>query len=166
MTDRKSDIYNGKGYALGNLNKYREAIECFDKAIEINPKHADAWRYKGYALSKLEDEEKLILSCFNKALELTEEEKGAKGINYAYALNSKGYYLLNSLRKDEDTRDQDFENRCKEAIDCFDSAIQNISHLELRDLKLFPHPWTTKVTHFFALESMMKQIDTLIRLKK
>ena len=35
-----------KEYALGELNKYDEAIKAYDKAIEINPHDSDAWTIK------------------------------------------------------------------------------------------------------------------------
>ena len=31
--------------------EYEDAIECFDKAIEIKPDFADAWNSKGYGTS-------------------------------------------------------------------------------------------------------------------
>jgi tetratricopeptide (TPR) repeat protein len=44
----------GKGYALNNLGKYEEAIQYFDKALQIDPNDTDALRGKGYALDKLD----------------------------------------------------------------------------------------------------------------
>jgi tetratricopeptide (TPR) repeat protein len=43
-----------KGLALNNLGKYNEAIEYYDKALQIDPKHADALYNKGLALNKLQ----------------------------------------------------------------------------------------------------------------
>ena len=37
-------------HALYIQNKYDEAIKAFDKAIELNPKHAIAWNSKGNTL--------------------------------------------------------------------------------------------------------------------
>jgi tetratricopeptide (TPR) repeat protein len=34
---------NNKGSALYNLGKYKEAIECYDNSLEIDPKYVDAW---------------------------------------------------------------------------------------------------------------------------
>jgi tetratricopeptide (TPR) repeat protein len=36
-----------KGNSLIKLGEYNEAIECFDKAIRIDPNYADAWDNKG-----------------------------------------------------------------------------------------------------------------------
>jgi superkiller protein 3 len=37
------DAWNNKGLALGNLQRYKEAIECFDKAIKINASYTILW---------------------------------------------------------------------------------------------------------------------------
>jgi tetratricopeptide (TPR) repeat protein len=35
------------------LDKYEEAIKCYDKAIELKPDYADAWFEKGKALKEM-----------------------------------------------------------------------------------------------------------------
>ena len=50
INPQNSNAWNNKGVALGNLNKYDEAMKAFDKAIEINPQDSDAWNNKGVAL--------------------------------------------------------------------------------------------------------------------
>jgi tetratricopeptide (TPR) repeat protein len=42
-----------KGYVYAILQKYGDAIECFDKAIEIGPKEVIGWNGKGAALDSL-----------------------------------------------------------------------------------------------------------------
>lgn len=78
-----------RAYALAEIRRYDEAVECYDKAIEINPKDAFAWYNKGNALANLAMHEKAI-ACFDKALELDP--------NYTNAWNNKGVSLDN-LRK-------------------------------------------------------------------
>jgi len=41
--------YN-KGNSFYKQNKYSEAIECYDKALEIDPNYTLVWYYKGLAL--------------------------------------------------------------------------------------------------------------------
>ena len=52
--DNNSTIYAklwyAKGTALANLGKYEQAIECFDKAIKINPNEPKIWYAKGEPL--------------------------------------------------------------------------------------------------------------------
>tara|TARA_B100000586_G_C19801355_1_gene298256 strand:- start:38 stop:490 length:453 start_codon:yes stop_codon:yes gene_type:complete len=55
-----------KGKALYELGRPEEAIECFDKAIELDPKKASAWYNKGTALTNLGRPEEAI-ECFDKA---------------------------------------------------------------------------------------------------
>ncbi len=93
--------YN-KGLALAKLGKYEEAIECFDKAIELNPNFAPAWNNKGVALAKLGKYEEAI-KCYDKALEIDP--------NYYYAWNNKGVALAKL-------------GRYEEAIKCYEKAIQ------------------------------------------
>lgn len=42
-----------KASALVRLKKYDEAIECFDKAIELNPNLHLLWYFKGKVLVEL-----------------------------------------------------------------------------------------------------------------
>ena len=45
---------HNKAQALSTIEKYAEAIECYDKALEINPQNADAYYNKAQALSTIE----------------------------------------------------------------------------------------------------------------
>ncbi|CAD8161821.1 unnamed protein product [Paramecium pentaurelia] len=58
-----------QGVASYNLYKYKEAIECYDKAISINPKYDAAWSQKGYALHQLQKYNDAI-SCYDQALSI------------------------------------------------------------------------------------------------
>jgi len=51
------------------LNKYEEAIQCYDKAIELDPNYADAWNNKGLAFDSLDKHEE-ALKLYEKAIEL------------------------------------------------------------------------------------------------
>jgi tetratricopeptide (TPR) repeat protein len=66
---KKTRNWFDKGLALGELGKYHEAIECFNKAIEINPHYEYAWNNKGVALDKLGKYHEAT-ECFNKAIEI------------------------------------------------------------------------------------------------
>jgi tetratricopeptide (TPR) repeat protein len=60
--------YN-KGCVLFKLDRYRKAIICFDKALEIYPRYSLAWYNKGLALSKLGRDEE-AMKCKEKAAEI------------------------------------------------------------------------------------------------
>ena len=78
-------IWVMKGSARSRLEKYQEALGCFDKALEINLEVlADAWSSKGNALSKLDNHEEAI-KCFDKALEINPNDFDTwtgKGISF------------------------------------------------------------------------------------
>lgn len=62
---------------------YEHAIVYYDKTINKNPEHAEAWNNKGFALKELGRHEE-ALSCFKKTLELEPNHKEAyvnKGIS-------------------------------------------------------------------------------------
>lgn len=125
-----------KGVALAKLGKYEEAIECYDKVIELNPNYAPAWYNKGVALAKLGRYEEAI-ECYKKAVELNPDYVDAwfnMGVAYAklgkyeeaikcydkvLELNPKDYYAWNNkgvaLAK---------LGKYEEAIECYKKAIE------------------------------------------
>ena len=44
-----SSVYDNKGYILNELREYEEALECFEKALELNPENNSVWKIKLYA---------------------------------------------------------------------------------------------------------------------
>ena len=95
-------MWRYKWEALCDLGRYEEAIACCDKALEIDPKNADAWINKGVALDHLERYEKTIW-CWDKALEIDPMN--------ALAWYNKSYVL-------------DHLGRYEEAIECCDKALE------------------------------------------
>ena len=59
--EKSHESWYNKGVNLLNFGRYKEALEAFNKAIEIKPDYQEAWFYKGAALIKL--------GCLNEALE-------------------------------------------------------------------------------------------------
>jgi tetratricopeptide (TPR) repeat protein len=67
------------------MNKYNEAIQCYDKALEINPRDAKAWNNKGLAYADMNKYNEAI-QCYDKALEINPRDAEAwynKGLAYA-----------------------------------------------------------------------------------
>ena len=124
LIEMNPEYWNNKGYALYKLERYEEAIGCYDKAIELNPNEPTYWNNKGYVLYSLKRYEEAI-KCFDKAIELNPNEPeywNMKGIalylltRYEEAIKSYfpiillfGFYIL---------------KRYGEAIKCFDKAIK------------------------------------------
>ena len=63
------EAWKSKGHTIDGQGKYDEAIQAYDKAIEINPQDADAWNSKGIVL-KLFGRTTEADSAFAKAKEL------------------------------------------------------------------------------------------------
>lgn len=77
MTSTKElEELNEIGKTLIDEGKYEEAIECFDKIIELNPAFIKAYNNKGISLSWLSRDEEAI-ECFDKAIGLNPEDHEA-----------------------------------------------------------------------------------------
>ena len=50
LEPNNADAWYYKGWALGNLARFDEEIECLDKVLELDPKYESAWFLKGVAL--------------------------------------------------------------------------------------------------------------------
>jgi len=124
-----------KGTALNNLGRVKEALVCFDKALEILPRFDAAWLDKGVVLAKL-GRMKEALECYERALEINPKSADAwynlgiaqqnhgqmegalASYDQAVALNplhdgawlNKGVILRKQLR-------------AKEAIACYDKVL-------------------------------------------
>ena len=94
--------WSNKGIALNTLGKHQEAIKCYDKSLEINPRDAVAWSNKGTALNTLGKYQDAI-KCYDKSLEITPRDAGA--------WSNKGLALYNL-------------GKPQEAIKCCDKALE------------------------------------------
>lgn len=61
--------YYSEGWDFYVEDKYREAIESYDKAIALNPRYAEAYQYRGAAYELLEEYDQ-ALDDYNKACQL------------------------------------------------------------------------------------------------
>jgi len=43
MSNLRAKDWITKGFVLFKSGKFQEAIECFDQAIRLDPKNAEAW---------------------------------------------------------------------------------------------------------------------------
>lgn len=91
-----------KGDLLLNLGENIEAIDAYNKAIELNQSYVVAWSHRGNALLNLSEYQE-SLKCYNKAIEIDPQ--------YPNAWNNKGAALERLGKYDE-------------AIEAFNEAIQ------------------------------------------
>ena len=62
-------LHNIYGCITNNLGKWNKSVRCFSKAIELNPKYADAYYNLGIAFDSLEKLREAVNS-YSKAIEL------------------------------------------------------------------------------------------------
>jgi serine/threonine protein phosphatase PrpC len=74
------DVWYNKGIALFNLSRYEEALECYTKALDLDPHSIDFLNNIGICYEKLESYSK-ALEYYTKALDLDS--------NYIYSLENK-----------------------------------------------------------------------------
>lgn len=80
------------GEDLFNQGKYEEAIELYDKAIDIDSGFSKAWLSKGLALQNLGKKEEAII-CYNKCIEINPRN--------SWPWNNKGSALIDLGKYDE-----------------------------------------------------------------
>ena len=98
----ESMLWVQKGEALDRLTRVREALMCYDKAIELEPKNILAWCSKGVALSQLGRYEE-ALRCYDRALEINPRDWAS--------LNEKGLALYHS-------------GKYEEAMECINKSLE------------------------------------------
>ncbi len=92
VTNNSNMDWQKKGNLLFFQGKYNEAIDEYNKALEINPNDSHTWLYNGRALDNLGRYDE-ALAAYNKALEINP--------NFLLAWTNKGNVLL-SLGRYED----------------------------------------------------------------
>ena len=68
-TGKSADDWTNEADALLEQGRYDEALQAYDKAIELNPQYSEAWNNKGIALDKLGKIAEAQV-CYDKAKEL------------------------------------------------------------------------------------------------
>jgi len=79
------DEWYNKGNVLSDLERYDEAIDAYDKALEMKKESHEAWNNKGAVLSDLERLDEAI-NAYDKALELKKDDP--------VAMSNKGDALI------------------------------------------------------------------------
>ena len=101
VTAKTAIEWNDEGFNLLFEGNYEEALEAFNKALEIDPVYTEAWNNKGMTLTGLGRYEEAIV-CFNMSLAIDSRD--------VVTWNNKGSAL----------RDL---GRYEEAIECYDKAL-------------------------------------------
>ena len=130
------DYWFKKGQYLLDSDNYPEAIECFDKDLELNKKSYNTFRMKGISLY-LSGSYHEAIECFNNALEIkfaeflknTDQAENLKNVK-KFENAIKHYDVANH----SESIDSEFWNyqalslynieKYKEAKDCFDKILK------------------------------------------
>lgn len=88
----EAENYLSQGIALGEQGRYDEAVQAFNKAIEINPQYEAAWYLKGAALDRQGRYDEAIQAC-DMAIDINPQD--------ADAWNIKGMVLEDLGMSDE-----------------------------------------------------------------
>jgi len=158
-----------KGNDFWRIDPYEEAIENYDKAIEIDRRFSEVWVAKGIALVGLERYNESI-DCFDEAIKINPE--------YAEAWHNKGLALAIGLGRYEEAilacnkaislspQDADFWNGLGVALvglGKYDVAIDAFD----RSLELNPSDassWKTGAMHSAIRADTMRQLKHTTRL--
>jgi len=128
--------WSNKGGSLNKLGRFDEAILCYNKALEIDPRYIRAWGNKGLSLDHLGRYDEAI-TCYNKALEIDPRDT-IPWYNKANSLGKLGRYdeaiLCYNKALEINPRDTAALNskgislsdigRFDEAITCYDKALE------------------------------------------
>ena len=63
-----AEEWHKNGLTLSDMGRYEEAIECYDRAIKLDPEDDSTWNNKGIALDSLGHHSEAI-ECYDKAVE-------------------------------------------------------------------------------------------------
>jgi tetratricopeptide (TPR) repeat protein len=74
--DKLKAAWNNKGLCFAGLEKYDEAIHCYDEALKIDPLLKEAWYNKGRAIA-LKGDHKTAIENYSKALEIDPDYEDA-----------------------------------------------------------------------------------------
>ncbi|UAJ73696.1 tetratricopeptide repeat protein [Synechocystis sp. PCC 7339] len=148
ITDPQNDLaWQNMAKVLGSKFKnYKQAIQCFDKVIEINSRNEEAWFLRGADLEKLERYEEAI-----------ENYKQAININPNYL--GAWVVLGNLLNKMEEYED---------ALFCYNSILK-IDKLHIEQNKVFSENYKEEVIWMLkgeVLESLERTEDALASYQK
>jgi protein O-mannosyl-transferase len=92
VTDNNYTAYYNRGTAYADLGNYRQAIEDYDKVVEINPKYKEAYNNRGNASAILGNYRQAI-GDYDKAIEINPKDEKA------YNNRGNAYLLLGNDRQ-------------------------------------------------------------------
>jgi len=143
--------WRGKGIALSKLGINDEALEAFDKSIELSPEYVPyAWTDKGDVLRDIGQYEEAVYA-YNKALELYSDPANA-GI--AQAWKGKGDALSKLGKSDEALKSYD------SAVKAYNEEIKKFNNASALDkaVSITTDPYPVNVDFWYNWSSALKAL--------
>jgi tetratricopeptide (TPR) repeat protein len=89
----KAQLYYQKGMNLSIIGNYSEAVQCFNKATNIDNNHADSYYQKGEILRTFLKDSKTAVIELDEAIRINP--------NYVEAYSTRGYALMDLCRYED-----------------------------------------------------------------
>jgi tetratricopeptide (TPR) repeat protein len=141
--DKLATDENNEGIALLNIYMYGEALNFFEKVIQLNPKHAGAFNNKGIALHNLGKYDDAI-RAYDKAIEINPK--------HSEAWENKGIILLKLRRHGDALFAFDMVNKLKpEFTDAWHNKGIALEKLGQIEEAILAYDQTTKLKPDFTL---------------
>jgi tetratricopeptide (TPR) repeat protein/tRNA A-37 threonylcarbamoyl transferase component Bud32 len=134
-SNNATDLYN-RGQTLLELKRYKDALDSYNRAVEIRPEYAEAWKGQGNTLLQLKRYED-ALNAYDKAIQIQPDYREAwTGRGAALAQLEQYEEAINSFDTALKIKPDDFETwnergdlqiklkQYSEAIASFDKAVK------------------------------------------
>lgn len=162
----KASVWNNNGYAFRKQSKYQSAIECYDKAIKLQPNYAKAWYNKGYILEKQGKYEE-ALHCFDKAIEFNpQNEKYTSSRNSVMEKHKELRQVFDKIENDDiNQKSQDNINQKPQDIVSTSPTITNKNNLDNSNIFVIMEKLQNAINStqsFEILVSIESQIETIL----
>ena len=128
--------WNNKGLGLEALGRYQEALACYERGLEIDPRRSDLWNNKGAALQRLGRLEE-ALACYDRGLEIAPRDSHlwvGKGVALHHLSRYEDALACYERGLEIDPRDSALWHgegaalhelgRHKEALACYERALE------------------------------------------
>ncbi len=135
-SQKKSDYWYKRGLGSSGTGAFEDALNSYDKAIQLDPENADAWSAKAFALRSLSisahdpNEYNESLKAYDKAIGLYDDDLLAnpRDVNLWYykglALGEKADTLRSALLFNISGHERDAIGYYEEAIRAYDNATE------------------------------------------
>ena len=132
----KKNTLNHEAYALYNLKRYDEAIECYNEILKTPPNSTEILHMKGVVLYDLKRYAEAI-ACFNQAIEISPHKKNSLNYRTCAFYNLKRYKdaidhysKLIKINKSKNFIDFLLRGKCYEEIDKKNLALKDFEEAQ------------------------------------